>query len=75
LLTYSSKPTGITDNAWTGTETATTIPIEKDLGDFTATYNYNTGNVTITVTAKTGLGWAIPSGKDTKTINFDPASS
>lgn len=75
LLTNSSKPTGITDNAWTGT--GTTIPIETDLGDFTATYVYAAtgGDVTITVTSKPGLGWAIPSGKDTKTINFDPASS
>ncbi|MGE4519448.1 MAG: type II secretion system protein [Desulfobacteraceae bacterium] len=77
LLTNSSKPTDITGNAWIGTGTATKIPIETDLGDFTATYVYDTtgGDVTITVTAKDELGWDIPSDKNTKTINFDPASS
>lgn len=65
IAVNSSTPTGITDNAWTGTGTSQAI--EEDLGDFTASYSYTSPDVTVTITA--GPSWFAASTA-TKTKTF-----
>ncbi|NOX25485.1 MAG: prepilin-type N-terminal cleavage/methylation domain-containing protein [Deltaproteobacteria bacterium] len=61
LLDNSKVPTGISGNAWTdgAATSAITQDIETDLGDFTASYSYDSGVVTVTLVTSTSakLDW------------------
>jgi len=53
LVVNQSSPTGIVSNSWT--DGSNNQAIATDLNDFTATYSYASGSVTVTITS--GPGW------------------
>ncbi len=69
LLTNGSAPTSISSNAWS--DGSNTQAIETDLGDFTASYSYNTTTKEVTVTLSAGPSWFSGySGSKSKTFTI-----
>jgi prepilin-type N-terminal cleavage/methylation domain-containing protein len=52
LLTNGNEPSAISSNAWGGS-----VSIPTDLGDFTASYEFNNGTGVVTVTITDGPDW------------------
>jgi prepilin-type N-terminal cleavage/methylation domain-containing protein len=73
LLENGSSPTNIASEEWT--DTTNTISIPTDLGDFTATYSYNSTTGVVTVEIDSGPTWFTSyTGNATKDFPIGPAS-